>query len=58
MPAINSSVFRFNKQAAALDVSATDLYNALLADAEKQSPDRDLQGRQADLWKQYGRHLI
>ena len=58
MPAINSSVFRFNKQAAALDVSATDLYNALLADAEKQSSNWDLQGRQANLWKQFGRHLI
>jgi hypothetical protein len=45
---------RFNKQAAALNVSATDLYNALLVDAEVQSPNWNLQGRQADLWKQLG----
>jgi len=48
---------RFNKQAAALDVSATDLYNALLADAELQPPNWNLQGRQANLWKQLGKSI-
>lgn len=48
------SHFRFGDHAAALDVSATDLYTALLADAEIQSPNWNLQGRQANLWKQLG----
>ena len=58
MLVINSSVSRFNKQAAALNVSAIDLYNALLADAEIQSSNWNLQGRQADLWKQFGGYFI
>jgi hypothetical protein len=47
-------MFRFSDHAAALNVSATDLYTALLADAEIQSPNWNLQGRQANLWKQLG----
>lgn len=44
---------RFSDQAAALNVSADDLYTALLADAELQPPNWNLQGRQADAWKQF-----
>ncbi|KAF8797553.1 hypothetical protein BYT27DRAFT_7228919 [Phlegmacium glaucopus] len=53
-PILGEFFVKFNKQAAALNVSATDLYNALLADAEIQSPNWNLQGRQADVWKQLG----
>ncbi|KAF7300489.1 Glycoside hydrolase family 92 protein [Mycena chlorophos] len=45
---------KFSKYAAALNVSATDLYNALLADAEDTPPNWNLQGRQADVWKEKG----
>lgn len=45
---------RFSEQATSLNVSATDLYNALLADAEDQPPNWDLQGRQANIWKILG----
>jgi hypothetical protein len=48
-----SSLLRFHDQVNALNVSATDLYNALLADAEKQPPNWNLQGRQANAWKKY-----
>ncbi|KDR66486.1 hypothetical protein GALMADRAFT_147907 [Galerina marginata CBS 339.88] len=51
-PILGEFFVKFNKQAAALNVSPTDLYNALLADAEIQSPNWNLQGRQANLWKQ------
>lgn len=44
---------RFHDYASTLDVSAADLYTALLADAENQPLNWDLQGRQADVWKQY-----
>ncbi|KAF4613241.1 hypothetical protein D9613_010771 [Agrocybe pediades] len=53
-PILGEFFVKFNKQAAALNVSATDLYNALLADAEIQPPNWNLQGRQANLWKQLG----
>ncbi|KAK7027970.1 hypothetical protein VNI00_015053 [Paramarasmius palmivorus] len=42
---------KFHQQAAALNVSGDDLYSALLADAELQPPDWNLQGRQANSWK-------
>jgi hypothetical protein len=45
---------RFHEQAAALNVSPDDLYNALLADAEVEPPNWNLQGRQAGVWKQLG----
>ncbi|THV06347.1 glycoside hydrolase family 92 protein [Dendrothele bispora CBS 962.96] len=51
-PILGEFFVKFNEQAEALNVSATDLYNALLADAELQPPNWNLQGRQADLWKQ------
>ena len=46
---------RYHDQASALNVSATDLYNALLANAEKQPPNWDLQGRQANAWKAHSK---
>ncbi|TDL19308.1 hypothetical protein BD410DRAFT_805898 [Rickenella mellea] len=45
---------KFNEHATALNVSATDLYNSLLIDAEVQPPNWDLQGRQANVWKSLG----
>ena len=45
---------RFHEYASELNVSATDLYTALLADAELQPPNWDLQGRQANVWKLLG----
>jgi len=45
---------RFHEQAAALQVSPDDLYNALVADAENEPPNWNLQGRQAGAWKQLG----
>ena len=44
---------RFEKQAASLNVSASSLYAALIADAENAPPNFDLQGRQVDAWKEY-----
>ncbi len=34
------------------------LYNALLADAEDQPPNWDLQGRQANIWKMLGTTVL
>uniref|UniRef100_A0A0W0FVN3 Glycoside hydrolase family 92 protein n=1 Tax=Moniliophthora roreri TaxID=221103 RepID=A0A0W0FVN3_MONRR len=42
---------KFHDYAKTLNVSGDDLYNALLADAELQPPDWNLQGRQANTWK-------
>ncbi|KJA21326.1 glycoside hydrolase family 92 protein [Hypholoma sublateritium FD-334 SS-4] len=53
-PILGEFFVKFQQQAQALNVSSTDLYNALLADAEIQSPNWNLQGRQANLWKQLG----
>jgi hypothetical protein len=44
---------RFYDHAAALNVSADALYTALLADAEDQPPNWNIQGRQATAWKNY-----
>ena len=46
-----NSFKRFSEQAASLNVSADALYAALIADAEDQPPNWDLQGRQANIWK-------
>ena len=46
---------RYHDQASALNVSATDLYNTLLANAEKQPPNWNLQGRQANAWKSHSK---
>ncbi|CAA7263424.1 unnamed protein product [Cyclocybe aegerita] len=53
-PILAEFFVKFQKQAETLQVSATDLYDALLADAELQPPNWNLQGRQADLWKELG----
>ena len=47
-------LLRFHEHAAALNVSVDALYAALLADAEDQPPNWDLQGRQANVWKELG----
>jgi len=49
---------RFYDHATALNVSADALYNALLADAEDQPPNWNLQGRQTAVWKQYSQKII
>lgn len=46
-------ISRYHDYAAQLGVSADDMYNALVTDAEKQAPDWDLQGRQANLWNKF-----
>ncbi|KAH6901837.1 glycosyl hydrolase family 92-domain-containing protein [Coprinopsis sp. MPI-PUGE-AT-0042] len=53
-PVLGEFFVKFHKQATSLGVSPADLYNALLADAEKQPPNWNVQGRQAEAWKQYG----
>ncbi|KLO17793.1 glycoside hydrolase family 92 protein [Schizopora paradoxa] len=53
-PILSEFFVKFHEEAASLNVSATDLYNALLADAEDQPPNWDLQGRQANIWKMLG----
>ena len=50
-----NTTHRFQQQAEALSVPSDALYNALLADAELQPPNWDLQGRQANMWKSQGR---
>jgi putative alpha-1,2-mannosidase len=50
-PILGEFFVKYHDQASALNVSATDLYNALLANAEKQPPNWNLQGRQANTWK-------
>lgn len=49
---------RFHEHAAAMGVSADDLYTALLADAELQPPNWNLQGRQAEIWKQLSEYYL
>ena len=51
----SNTIRRFQQQADALSVPSDALYNALLADAELQPPNWDLQGRQANMWKSQGR---
>ncbi|KAF9261888.1 hypothetical protein L218DRAFT_463546 [Marasmius fiardii PR-910] len=45
---------KFEKQAKELGVRVEDLYEALLADAEKTPKNWNVQGRQADVWKEKG----
>ena len=51
---LNVCCRRFAKQAESLGVSPEDLYTALLQDAEVESPNWDLAGRQANIWKELG----
>ncbi|KAL1948226.1 hypothetical protein VTO73DRAFT_12301 [Trametes versicolor] len=53
-PILGEFFVKFADQAAALQVPADALYNALLADAEDQPPNWNLQGRQINAWKQFG----
>ncbi|KAF9060398.1 glycoside hydrolase family 92 protein [Rhodocollybia butyracea] len=52
-PILGEFFVKFSEQAASLNVSADDLYTALLADAELQPPNWNLQGRQANAWKEF-----
>ncbi|KAJ6582482.1 glycoside hydrolase family 92 protein [Mycena vulgaris] len=51
-PILAEFFVKFSDHASKLGVSAKDLYTALLADAEDQPPNWNLQGRQADVWKE------
>ncbi|KAJ7274823.1 glycosyl hydrolase family 92-domain-containing protein [Mycena rebaudengoi] len=53
-PILAEFFVKFSDHAAQLGVSSKDLYAALLADAEDQPPNWNLQGRQADVWKEKG----
>ncbi|KAG7094587.1 hypothetical protein E1B28_005412 [Marasmius oreades] len=52
-PILGEFWVKFHEQATALNVSGDDLYNALLADAESEPPNWNLQGRQANAWKTF-----
>lgn len=47
---------RYHEHLDTLNVSATAIYDALIADAEVQPPNWDLQGRQANAWKALGKY--
>ncbi len=49
-----TSYYRYAEHSQALNVDPAALYAALLADAEVQPPDFNLQGRQVNVWKQLG----
>ncbi|KAJ7597790.1 glycoside hydrolase family 92 protein [Mycena floridula] len=53
-PIIAEFFVKYQNQAANLGVSASALYTALVADAEKQPANWNIQGRQADAWKKFG----
>ncbi|KAI5894878.1 uncharacterized protein SCHCODRAFT_02495315 [Schizophyllum commune H4-8] len=52
-PILAEFLVKLQDHVAALDVSADDLYTALLADAEEQPPNWNVQGREANAWKEY-----
>jgi putative alpha-1,2-mannosidase len=52
-PILGEFFVKFHEQAERFNVSADDLYTALLADAENQPSNWDEQGRQVDVWKEY-----
>ncbi|KAG7090436.1 hypothetical protein E1B28_009555 [Marasmius oreades] len=52
-PILGEFWVKFHERATALNVSGDDLYNALLADAENEPPNWNLQGRQANAWKTF-----
>ncbi|KAF8652642.1 hypothetical protein AX16_004274 [Volvariella volvacea WC 439] len=53
-PIVSEYFVKYHQLAASMHVSADDLYAALLADAENQPPNWDVQGRQATMWKRLG----
>ncbi|KAF9259596.1 glycoside hydrolase family 92 protein [Marasmius fiardii PR-910] len=52
-PILGEFWVKFHERATALGVSGDDLYNALLADAENEPPNWNLQGRQVNDWKRF-----
>ncbi|KAH0583232.1 hypothetical protein H2248_011113 [Termitomyces sp. 'cryptogamus'] len=52
-PILGEFFVKFHQFSASLNVSDDDLYNALLADAEIEPPNWNVQGRQANAWKQF-----
>ena len=48
---------RFRNRLEKLNVDPEALYAALVADAEVDSPNWDLAGRQANIWKKFGMKL-
>ncbi|KAL1746800.1 glycosyl hydrolase family 92-domain-containing protein [Schizophyllum fasciatum] len=52
-PILAEFFVKLQDHVAALNVSADDLYAALLADAEDQPPNWNVQGRETDAWKEY-----
>ncbi|KAI0649687.1 glycoside hydrolase family 92 protein [Trametes meyenii] len=53
-PILGEFFVKFASHATALNVSAEALYAALVKDAEEQSPNWNLMGRQANAWKKFG----
>ncbi|KAL1948229.1 hypothetical protein VTO73DRAFT_12304 [Trametes versicolor] len=53
-PILAEFFVKFHEHAKDLSVPADALYSALLADAELQPPNWDLQGRQVNIWKTLG----
>ncbi|KAL1752089.1 glycosyl hydrolase family 92-domain-containing protein [Schizophyllum commune] len=52
-PILAEFLVKLQDHVAELNVSADDLYSALLADAEEQPPNWNVQGREANAWKEY-----
>ncbi|TRM65199.1 glycosyl hydrolase family 92-domain-containing protein [Schizophyllum amplum] len=52
-PILAEFYVKLQEHVSALEVSADDLYAALLADAEDQSPNWNVQGREVNAWKEY-----
>ncbi|EKM57353.1 glycoside hydrolase family 92 protein [Phanerochaete carnosa HHB-10118-sp] len=53
-PIVAEFFVKYHEHLDTLNVSATALYEALIADAEVQPPNWDLQGRQVNIWKTLG----
>ncbi|EUC67499.1 glycoside hydrolase family 92 protein, partial [Rhizoctonia solani AG-3 Rhs1AP] len=50
----NTTSSKWGSRSSELGVSVDDLYSALVTNAEKQSENWNLQGRQTEVWKKYG----
>lgn len=48
--------YRYSNFSQALNVSMSALFEALVQDSEVQSPNWDLMGRQANIWKSKSEH--
>ncbi|CAE6525000.1 unnamed protein product [Rhizoctonia solani] len=51
---LNTTSSKWGSRSSELGVSVDDLYSALVTNAEKQSENWNLQGRQTEVWKKYG----